>query len=345
MAHGLSIFSSERWQRARWVDAGVYCWGAVLAAGVVGLTLLASVLLNALVRPREPLARRSLNFANGQILVLGNSQLRAIRPEVLAFPAADLAIGGSDYAIQDALLASIAPEMPKLKVVVVGLDNIPLLTPAMKKRRGDFTELMDLGMDWWRLPDLSLGRRLGCGFRNIPLFRPLFASRKLDVEQIGKLARRSAQPPPVETSQRLLPTQVHPGFEFAPVDGERKMERYVQTLREEHNLANNWRHYLNILKYCAGHGLKLALVRTPTTSEFWRARPRAWDEQAAEMISQANAILPANQIRLWDLERNASFEVDSFRDPNHLSPEGAVRLTQLCNEFLTGFIVEPQGKP
>ena len=79
------------------------------------------------------------------------------------------ATAGSDYAVQYVLMQSVVARMPRLRYVLVGMDEISLHIAALYWRKGDYRDLTDRGVPWWHLPEITWHEKMEYAVRYHPL--------------------------------------------------------------------------------------------------------------------------------------------------------------------------------
>jgi len=179
-----SMLSFDGWRRWLGLSWRVHAWHLLLVLGALGLTWSASAFLVWL-NPKAGSPRPRGYASDVEVLLIGNSQYRRIDTDRLCRPAANISIGGSDYAVQAALLRNLAPGMPNLKVLILALDNLPLRTPAIANRNGDYESLVQKGIPWWDIPDTGPWEKLHFHLTRNSLLKPVMVGPKLEFEQLA----------------------------------------------------------------------------------------------------------------------------------------------------------------
>ena len=132
--------------------------------------------------------------------------------------------------------------------------------------------------------------------------------------------------------------KVIPGWRRAPADGAAKMANYTRTLNKDNKLEENEKAFLNMIKYCVSNGYKFALLRSPTTHEFWNSRISDWDEELERLREKVKTIIPESQFEIWDDERTGEFPINLFNDPNHLNGEGYGKYSRKINNRIKAIL-------
>jgi hypothetical protein len=331
-----SMLNSDTWRRALRLPVRTHAWHLMLLAGALGLTLAASAFL-AWLNPKAAASERiEADYSRVEVLLIGNSQYRCIDTAQFCRPALNISIGGSDYSTQYALLRNLAPEMPELKVLIIALDNLPLRTPAIARRKGDYEQLYRWGVPWWDIPDIPFMERARFFITRNRLLKPVLTGPKLDEKELARYlsfarlrrlllpqaaaAEKGADSPETDDAGDLPPPDVvREGFSFAPARGKGKINGYSRELTQRHNLESNRNAFFGMVRYCRDHEIRLVFLRTATTKAFWQNRPPEWDAEIAALRRQAEALY-GGEIPLWDEERSYDYDDTQFDDPNHLMP-------------------------
>lgn len=258
-----------------------------------------------------------------EALLLGNSQYLGVNPAEFKGKLLNRSLAGSDYAIQLALLESLAPDMPHLRVLLLGFDNLPLHVAGIKSRKGDYADLFAAGMKWYHLPDISPFDKVKAGLSYSKLLKRGLVGPKFDFSWFNSIFSLSkAEAATIEASAKGAdPTKVHAGFSVAPADGKKKMDYYVSTSLVDSNFFENVRAFKDIYTYCKEHKIELILLRSPTSQAFLSARPKAWNNELAQVLQSLRVEPGQLMVQIWDND-DGSFDIGSFDDPNHLNPPG-----------------------
>lgn len=318
-----------QYQKTQWTQAGFF----VIAACAVLIVLISSAVLNSINdRPRS-----QINF-DAEVLVLGNSQLLGVIGESTADRVHNAAVAGSDYSIQYAILKGLVARMPRLKLLVIGFDNIPLRTPAISNMNGDFRKVVVQGVQWMDIPEISLGEKLQYLFRHNRLLEPLVFGPKLDLDRIESLltsANTGSTTEIAETDFEFLPAEaVRPGFEYSPSEGREKMQSYFSNLETNSHLDANRRAFMEIVRLCHVHDIRVILVITPTTQQFRNARSAQWNQELSRIYWESEAKYPETAMPVWDINESETYPVSLFMDPNHLTSAGLQRYNRELDAVL-----------
>lgn len=327
MAKNSSIFNFEPLSKALRLPFRTHLWhGVVLAGFVLLLWFAASAMPSALQPVKE---KDSDGLAEAEILVLGNSQLMAIREDRLPFPMKNYALGGTGYRTHEAFLRHLAPKMPKLRVLILGFDNIPLRNPDIEQRGGDFRHLVAYGLPWRDIP-ATLQQRIEFAAGSWGPFAVFTQRKKFDA---GEWLKRYLTPPvdaAIDDGTSAAHNSIYRpqgAYSFSVTDGGRKMRMYDLTMRNDDALAASRKAFFDIFRYCSKHDIQVVLLRTPTTPAFWGTRTRNWNAELLTLLDEARDRVPETRAVVWDAEQGAvDTHLEDYFDPNHLRPHGAVKL-------------------
>jgi hypothetical protein len=341
MANSSSIFNFEALRAAARLPLRVHLWHALLASGAIAVFAAASSQLHYEPRPgRTPADLSALagRLASAEVALLGNSQMDEISGERFIYPSVSLALGGTGYRCQNALLREFAPRMPKLRVVLLGFDNIPLRVTDIEERVGDFADLEAFGLPWYRVP-ARWRDRLRYAIRYSPWCRDVFLGHRPGIEQLGRWpfwpkAEAAATDTSAAAESRPSVFGLTPGYGNPRVGGAGKIGSYMNRYRDEKIRRLGQEAFFDLLSYCDTHQIAPVLVRLPTTPAFYGARNSAWDTELVALLEDARRRFPRLTLPVWDAEGSLDIPVEDFLDPNHLGPEGARKTANFFNARL-----------
>jgi len=296
-----------------------YLWVALLAAGFA-LTFVCAALWLRQAFPSRPLQfTANCTEEKTEALILGDSQLTAILPKNLDVPVQNRALPGSDYEIQNLIFQAMLPKMPELKVLVLGFDNLALLTPSIQKRAGDYSDYYRMGVPVGGLPRVSFYDELQAAVRHQRWLKSMLIGPKYTITWPKKTAQAPVEPPPARSPA--------PGYQYLPEQGAEKANSYHKSLRPKgrNNEENNLRAFTQILETCKARGIFVALLRPPVSRSYFEARPAEWDEQMGRLHTLVTSILPPEQFAVWDEQTGLACRDEDMLDPNHTHP---LRYTQ-----------------
>ncbi len=338
MANSSSIFSSKALRVAAKLPLRAHAWHVLLALGAAAIIAFASNWIP--YAPRSEHRTKDLSrLADAQVMVLGNSQIAGVDERAIVFPAISFAQGGTGIRAHNALLHEMAPRMPKLRVVLLGFDNIPLRVRDIEERKTDFRDLAALGIPWYEVPARWRDRVRFC-VRSSPPLRNIFYGDRPALQNLlrwpifskaeAATVAGAANAAPAEDSV-FTPKR---GYILAPVQGQSKMTSYLRALQDEATYRKGLAAFFDILTYCAEHRLRVVLVRTPTTPAFSGNRSAVWDAELIAVLNKARGMFPELPLPVWDAERALGVPLEQFNDPNHLNHDGLAVFTNFLNARL-----------
>ncbi len=336
----LSIFSFDKVRAAIRLPLRTHLWHCWLILTLVGLMMWASIALSKR-DTSSPLARRSYpNLEQKEIALIGDSQMASIRENTLAFPAKNFSGGGTAYPIQCALLKHFAPQMPKLRTVLIGFNNILLRNPDIERRKGDYRTIVALGLPWYRIP-ASWRDRIEYFISYQYYLKPLLVGPRPAIRDLAewpflKKIHAAEQISNEEARASLDVFQVNTIFTYAPIGGAGKVRGYMNLYNDEKTEQINRRAFFGILDYCSKNGLETVLLRNPTTQGYRAARSQEWDQALVDLLVESRAKFPSLSLPVWDAERTEYFPLELFSDPNHMWPDG----TALFADYISARLQE-----
>jgi len=336
-----SIFSSKPLRRWLGLPPRTHAWHALLALGAIAMIAAGS----RIAKDADPRSFRHKADLEGietaEVVVLGNSQFQSLDADNFAMPTKIMGLPGSGFSIQAAVFLTHAPRMPNLKLLLLGFCNVPLLMPDIANREGDFQDISVWGVPWYRIPCISFIDALIYRISYDPWLKPLLVGPNFDIDapiwkRLPGLPQASAE------SQAALPansidngvdvTKIEPGFTVPPNGGAQKMGQYLIHLRGSGQRSENIAALYRIIDYCAEHGIEVALLRAPTTYEFWSSRTKGWNDELASLYKDLRARAPRLALPIWDAEHTEVYPDHWFFDPNHMRPEALARYAAYLNE-------------
>lgn len=260
-----------------------------------------------------------------ETIVLGNSHAYSgIRPELLLGCAVNLANVSQTLDIDHLLLQHYAPRCPRLRTIILSLDNSNLFDLPMQQTD-----------EWFRCAYYRRYMHLG------PYYRPRYWLELFHFESCRGKIRKWCQLREPDCTSLGWDTdnsldQRAPDWNTAQV--ERVLQRH--TCRDWQQTAANQSTLLDIARYCHDHHLRLLLVGTPVYPAYARGIPA--DQRT---FLQATRHLAATRYGAYlldlsspptdtDTTTNSSttsplFTDSDYFDPDHLTHEGAAKFTQI----------------
>lgn len=267
-----------------------------------------------------------------EIIVLGNSHAYSgIRPELLPRCAANLANVSQTLDLDFLLLEHYAPRCPRLRTVILSLDNSNLFDLPMSQTD-----------EWFRCGYYRRYMHLG------PYYRPRYWLEILHFESTrGKIKKWRQQRHPDCTP--LGWDTDNSIDQRSPLWNTTQVAQVLQrhTCQDWNQAATNQATLLRIAHYCQEHHLLLLLVATPVYPAYSRGIPA---DQRAFLHATRQAAAGRYGTRLLDLSSTlylSSTPLDpstpssdtalcdsDYFDPDHLTHEGAAKFTrQLAAEL------------
>ncbi|HIA47324.1 MAG TPA: hypothetical protein EYN96_04980, partial [Candidatus Hydrogenedentes bacterium] len=331
----LFIFSFDKLRAAMRLPLRKHLWHAWLAITLIAIMTCASSVISTFDTSTPPTYRHHDNLEQKEIVLLGDSQLASIRESALVFPAKNMAGGGTAYPIQYALLKHFGPQMPKLRTVLIGYNNIMLRNPDIDRRKGDYRTILALGLPWYDIP-VSWRERIEYAISYQDYFKPLLvgprpAIKHLEEWSFLKKADAAEKESNVEARASLNVYEVNTVFSYAPVNGSGKVRGYMNGYSDDEIDRKNRQAFFGILKYCSENNIEAVLLRNPTTQGYRGARSEAWNQALVDLLAEARTKFPGLPLPVWDAERTEYFPLELFSDPNHMWADGNARFADYIN--------------
>lgn len=115
------MLSFDAWRCALRLPLKIHAWHALLLAAAAAVLLATGAFLVHLNPKAAMPGLRWKSSTDAEVIFLGNSQHRSLDVDQFCCPALNISVGGADYSVQYAILRNLAPRLPQLKVVVIGL--------------------------------------------------------------------------------------------------------------------------------------------------------------------------------------------------------------------------------
>jgi len=253
-----------------------------------------------------------------ETIILGNSHAYSgIRPELLADCAVNLANVSQTLDLDLLLLEHYAPRCPRLRHIVLTLDNSNLFDLPMQQTD-----------EWFRCAYYRRYMHLGPYYRPrywLELFH--FQSARGKIEKWWQQRHPDCTPLGWDTEKSLDQKNQ---AEWNTTQVERVLGRH--TCSDWQQAQENQRLLLCIASYCRDHQLQLTLVATPV----YRAYSNGIPSRQRDFIGQSRRLcIETGGARVLDFERDSAYLDDDFFDPDHLTREGATKFTlQLADSLV-----------
>ncbi len=312
--------SESRAARARWIAVLSLSMAVVVAAA-------ARILPDLAVDP-------DWNRGAAEVLFVGSSHVHAgIRADDLAAPVGVVSFAGLNAELARTVVREHEALWPKLRTLVIEVDEFTLLTDTIAGIRGDLTHLCD---------------RLGLSFWDLPVASPIEHARAA----IDGCAWSAAGPSHRLSLPRLRSRLVGGGALFEPPRpkrswadsgialSERNAEKRARFLEELSAAApdaaqRNHEAIAALVRFAEARGWQVALISLPKHAFYRRHRPEDWDAAIAAAVDTARRAA-ANAVAHWNLSADPRFGDDAFEDQDHLNPTGAASLAPVLDALLAG---------
>ena len=245
-----------------------------------------------------------------EAIVLGNSHAYyGIRPELLPDAAVNLANVSQTLDIDLLLLQHYAPQCPRLHTIILSLDNSNLFDLPMQQTD-----------EWFRCGYYRRYMHLG------PYYRPRYWFEIFHFQSCREKIRKWRQQPhpdctPLGWNTDYDINQRSPEWNTAQV--ERALLRH--TCQDWDQATTNQATLLHIARYCSDHHLQLILVSTPVYPAYANGIPQ---RQRTFLQATRQAAADRYGTHIIDLSSDTTFTDSDFFDPDHLTHEGAAKLTR-----------------
>lgn len=361
-----SIFSSEYVAALRRVPLRIYAWHALVVLVMVAVALGASAALTPLnkrfQRPKPPYLR------TGEVMVLGDSRLLYLN--TWDYPVRNFALPTTGYRTHLSLFEANAPEMPHLKVLVIPLSFLDFYKLDIEGHEGDYRDLTDWGVPWYRIPGVSFPKRLAYFARYNNLAAPFFIGPKFDITTFRRISLfplellpdtdkernfdepGGVMPMPKEAALRPMqsivlaaqsntdiaqaaPQSTNPTF----VTYRSKWLPYIKLTEKEPPLHHE-QALFKLIAYCRSKDIQPVFITVPAPGGLLREFDGP-ARRVEELLAKVNSRFPDSPIPIWDAEReDGIYEVDQFQDHFHLNKAGLARFNAYLNAKLVGFTVD-----
>ena len=245
-----------------------------------------------------------------KVMILGNSHAYSgIRPELIPGCAVNLANVSQTLDLDLLLLEHYAPRCPRLREVVLPLDNSNLFDQPMQQTD-----------EWFRCAYYRRYMHLGA------YYRPRYWLELFHFQSLrGKIRkwRQQRQPDCTALGWDTDNSLRHRAADWNTGQVDRVLQRHI--CHDWEQASANQAMLLHIARYCREHHLRLLLVATPVYPAYAAGIP------ASQRRFLAATRLAARQegATVLDFSADTTFCDPDFFDPDHLSHEGAAKFTRL----------------
>lgn len=267
-----------------------------------------------------------------EIVILGNSHAYSgIRPEQLPGHAINLANVSQTVNLDLALLQRCIHQCPHLRQVIMVFDNSNLCDRPMEETD-----------EWFRITYYTLYmHRLGGHnpyFSRYGLEFLHFQSFQGKIEKWRQQQRPDCTPLGWDTSNswearqamRAEATRTQDSTTWDSLQAVTKLTHHH--LQDEAVARQNMNNVLEMARLCQHHGIRFTLLCTPVRPDYAAGIP----PKQQDLIQQTHHICRTRYGAITlDLSCDTTFTRTEYFDPDHLTHEGATRLTRLLREGMT----------
>lgn len=255
-----------------------------------------------------------------EILILGASRNKdAINPTLISKNTLNLAISAQDYYISNRLLQKVAPNLPKLKTVIIPCTFAHFESgPSQKKT--------------WRNSmyryyfNISLEDRFTY-FKDNFMYKDnaTYYQTLIDKYADGTFKKDSSTYP-TDINNYLFPKMKYDSLKI--VNNEFIIQ--PETAHPEY-IKENIKSLENILAYCLENNYNIIINDTPLSIPY---KQKIIPEIKKRRDSILSLIQKKYNFLYFNPYNDVKFNLEDFRDYNHLSPSGAEKYTTFLVEFL-----------
>jgi hypothetical protein len=334
-----SIFNFNYFRKFNLLSRTIIIWFSLIFLSFICLTIFASICIIHYYPHKisNNYRKQAINALSNNtiILLLGASHFFSdVDPSILSVPAVTLSAGSLNYATQFAILKKNIHKTPKLKLCLLELGRIPYTINTLHNRRhrfkGDFSDLIDLGLTYWDIPDFHPLLATWFWFKDLKFISPIIKGPKFNL------------PSPVNTSaikssrkiNQQIKTIKKPGF-FTTT---RTLHQYYKipksnVKKRKPSIYNktelNRKALIQMIIFLEDKGVRILFIRFP------RFRPNA---KGLEKIIETTKKVSRYPICIYDYEKDNRFTESDYKDPNHLNFYGAQKFTKILNKQILSFV-------
>ena len=248
-----------------------------------------------------------------EVLILGNSHgLFGLRPDQFTQPAYNLCNVSQTFEYDDYLLGKFLPQCPHLHTVILVCDHSNLFDPPLEESEDYRCSYYRLYMDYPKHPLLSS--------YEFEITHVKAAEEKLTQWIQGK--NESCD------SLGFLPKEALQHFPKDNTDWGTAAARQHCSQDTLYAYANRETLY-QIAEHLQQQGIRLILVQTPVTAAYSEAIQAHWTWNDAFLRQTLTTCQERYGAILADYATDSRFQVQDFSDADHLSSQGAKKLSEL----------------
>jgi len=261
------------------------------------------------------------NAQNIEILFLGSSHTQnSVNPKYIDISSVNLAYGSQDYELDAAIYFKYIDRLNKVNKVVIEIDYHSL----EKKNKDDFYRLL-----WYykyyniNLNNFKSYNKLSL-FASNPVFFKNYLKNKLNPFNKKAIINEFGF---IENDSDI--------FEKFNFDKKTIIETSLTRLKNRHNIESiaNFEFNKEILKSlidnCIKKNIQVIILKNPQYLTYV-------NNYNKEKIKRRNIFLDSlssiEKIKILDFETDTRFNVNDFKNDNHLNSNGAEKLSKLINE-------------
>jgi len=254
-----------------------------------------------------------------ETLILGSSHAYlGIDPAQFDGPTFNLAFTAQTLAYDKFLLEKYLDSLPKLERVILSISYGSLgaesyKNPGVYDKTYYYTQFWEseLFTDWWKIEKYS---RVGL----FSVKRSVDRTRTYYTQGDSLLECRK---------DGFYGLEFHRDLEVNGLESATFHEMfYFDELR-----ATNLGYLNDIIEMCKQKGVNLHFVSTPMWPSYMQHLDRSRYTYMTEVM---DSISRTNHLSYWDLTEDSTFEEKDFYDANHLSEEGALKLTNRLKDWI-----------
>lgn len=261
-----------------------------------------------------------------EIIILGDSTERAIDSSGISDNCLNLALGASGYATWEPIFISAIRNLTSLRTVVISGDPMSILRDGIRSRKGDLTDILHRGAKVSDITGLSMGVRLENYIRHESILGDVLSGPKLSWGGVSKLLKHFGCLPNKQAS-----------YPYSPNEGRQKKLMYFRMFEDEAHVSENQRALERILLLARDEQLRVILIRTPVTEDFFAANQESWEKLAGKIVHFTESIIPPNCVKIIDYSNDPRFSLKDFGDPNHLTQDARREFTRMISQPIKEF--------
>ena len=311
-------------------------WHAALVLMFCAIALGGSWLLrNTAGNPRAPsVPYMSLVDERLEVMFIGTSHVGyGIDPRLYRLRSMNITAGALNYECMEIILKKYLDQAPRLRVLLLEADIVPLRVDTMRRLDGDYRSLYRIGLNTFDLP-LGWYAKAMQWLRESWFFYPIYFMDRWSPSLLV-WGRRPLGGEGEGNIDTLGHTTLDRNISELN-DGRVVVEHHRQDhLRVDHSAAN-MPALLRILKMADQRQLPVVFLRMPHHSSYVRNRPPEWEAQYQAMLAEAQTAIQPGLFQCLDWEQRDEFMDAHFADGDHLNRQGVRMLRDLLDPVLLG---------